>query len=417
MKVFITSRPRGRSGGGIPVPRPVFGLMNDPSSEIERAEGLELLSAAGVAMAGSFDLRDILKETHRAGSKLLGGLPVDVLYLGRDSIHSRPLWFPVEPEGRNLSAADRESLRRGLAAGAGGEAAEAFLARELSNGRSALPLRYQDDLLGVLFFRAPDDARGEAVKLLSLLAQHASTALRNIHLTQERIHFERLSAIGRMIGTIVHDFRGPLTALRGYAGMVAGLPLGEDERREYGRFMLEECDRLGHMVSELLEFTRGSRPELAPERVELEDYLGSFAERLRRHYKDQGIEVELSSVRAEVRVDRARFERALWNVATNACQAMPGGGLVSIRVQRGAGAAVIEVEDRGCGIPEEVRHRVFEPFFSYGKSEGIGLGMATARKIVEEHGGEIEVESPPGRGTLVRFLLPLEVPRERAAVS
>ncbi len=387
--------------------------MNHPSTELERAERLELLSAAGVAMAGSFDLRDILKETHRAGSKLLSGLPLDVLYLGRPSIHSRSLWFPQTPAAGNLTSAERERVQNRLTRAG----AEAILAAELTSDRSAMPLRYQDDLLGALIFRAPDDAGGEAVKLLSLLAQHASTALRNIHLAQERIHFERLAAIGRMIGTIVHDFRGPLTALRGYAGMMESLALSEAERRDYGRFMLEECDRLAHMVSELLEFTRGGRAELSAERVDLKDYLGSFADRLRRQYQDRGIVVELTSAETrEVRLDRARLERALWNVAANACQAMPGGGVLSIRGSSHADEALIEIEDGGCGIPEEIRHRVFEPFFSYGKSEGIGLGMATARKIVEEHGGQIEIESSPERGTLVRFLLPLEGPREPAEV-
>ncbi len=370
-----------------PGDRPGSGLMNDPSGELERAERLELLSAAGLAMAGSFDLRAILEETHRAGSKLLGNRPFDVLYLGRSSIHSRSLWFPVAAGPSNLSAAERDALERRLTNGFG---AEAVFSAELASGRCAMPLRYQDDLLGALLFHAPDDARGEAVKLLSLLAQHASTALRNIHLAQERIHFERLSAIGRMIGTIVHDFRGPLTALRGYAGMVAGLSLSEADRREYGRFMLEECDRLGNMVSELLEFTRGGRHELIARSVDLGDYLGGFAERLRRQYQDRGIVVELTSAPTrEVRLDGARLERALWNIATNACQAMPGGGVLSIRGASEADDAIIEIEDRGCGIPEEIRHRVFEPFFSFGKSEGIGLGMATARKIVEEHGGEI----------------------------
>src|SRR3990172_1230152 len=110
--------------------------MNDQSSEIERAERLELLSAAGGAMAGGFDLRDILKETHRVGSRLLESLPLDVLYLGRDSIHSRTLWFPVEPGDGNLSAAERESLQHRLALPRA-DSAEALLARELPAGRSA----------------------------------------------------------------------------------------------------------------------------------------------------------------------------------------------------------------------------------------------------------------------------------------
>jgi signal transduction histidine kinase len=391
--------------------------MKDPSSETEHAERLELLSAAGVAMAGSFDLRQILKEMHRAGTRLLGNRPVDVLYLGRDSIHSRDLWFPADPTEGNLSATERESLRSRLALqGERGDGVEAIPASGLAAGRSAIPLRYQEELLGVLFFR-PDDISAEAAKAVSLLAQHASTALRNVHLAQERIHFERLSAVGRMLGTIVHDFRGPLTALRGYAGMVAGLSLADAERREYGRLMLEECDRLAHMVSELLEFTRGARPELAPEWVDLADYLKSFAERLRRHYEHRGIVVELrSSATREVRVDKARLERALWNIAANGCQAMPGGGALTIRSEDRGEESVIEIEDQGCGIPREIRHRVFEPFFSYGKSEGIGLGMVTAQKIVEEHGGEIQIESRPGRGTLVRFVLPVHRPRQPAGV-
>jgi signal transduction histidine kinase len=389
--------------------------MKHASKDSARAFGLELLSAAGLAMAGSFDLRDILNETHRAGSRLLGEAPFDVLYLGCEAIHSRTFWFPTETGESALSVAERKRLQETLSAGHSG--AEELLARELPRGGRAIPLRHQDRLLGVLFHRS-GDAGPEIQKLLTLLAQHASTALHNIHLTQERIHFERLSAIGRMIGSIVHDFRGPLTALRGYAGMVAGLDLLEAERRDYGRFMVEECDRLDHMVSELLEFSRGARLDLASERIDLGNYLFDFAGRLRRHYQGQGIEVELrSELSPEVSVDRARLERALWNVASNACQSMPGGGVVSIRLSAGPADAVIEVEDRGCGIPDEVRHRIFEPFFSYGKSEGIGLGMVNARKIVEEHGGEIEVLNRPAGGTLVRLVLPLDSPRVHAPVG
>ncbi|HEY7819960.1 MAG TPA: GAF domain-containing protein, partial [Vicinamibacteria bacterium] len=149
---------------------------------IEPREGLELLNAAGVAMAGSFDLRDILKETHRAGTRLLSGLPIDVLYLGCDAIHSKSRWFPEAPGDGNLSAPERDDLRNRL---------------EPPPGRVVIPLQYKDDLLGALVFRSSGKPSTEVVQLLCLLAQHASTAIRNIHLTQERIRFERLSTIGR----------------------------------------------------------------------------------------------------------------------------------------------------------------------------------------------------------------------------
>jgi signal transduction histidine kinase len=370
---------------------------------IEPREGLELLNAAGVAMAGSFDLRDILKETHRAGTRLLSGLPMDVLYLGCDAIHSKSRWFPEAPGDGNLSATDREALRARL---------------EPPAGRGVIPLRYQDDLLGAIVFQAPSNPAADALQLLCLLAQHASTAIHNIHLTQERIRFERLSTIGRMIGALVHDFRGPLTALRGWAGMVASLDLDERERREYGRFMLEECDRLSHMVSELLEFTRGPGAPLVLEPLDLSVFLAELTARLRSQFKDHRVEFELPSREAPTALcDRLRLERALWNVAANACQAMPGGGRLKIRFLSRSEQAVIEVEDEGCGIPEEIRHRIFEPFFSFGKSEGIGLGLATTQKIIEEHGGRIEIESRARRGTVVRLLLPLAPRREPAAVG
>jgi signal transduction histidine kinase len=358
-------------------------------------------------MAGSFDIRDILEKTHRAASSLLPGLPVDVLYSGRASIKSRTLWFPSQPAEGNLSSASRAELRDRIEKLRDAGVESILEAETRGAGRSAIPLLYQEELLGAVFYVPPDPPSAERVRLLSILAQHAVTALRNIHLTQERIHFERLSAIGRMIGSIAHDLRGPLTALRGYAGMVATLELEVNQRHEYGRFMLEECDRLNHMVSELLEFTRSGRSEPVTQNLGLGEFLRAFTERLNRHYRDRGIEVELSSAyEGEVVADRSRLERALWNVAVNACQAMPGGGRLKLRSRDREGSALIEIEDEGCGIPEDVRHRIFEPFFSYGKSQGIGLGLATAQKIVEEHGGTIEIASLPSKGTLVRIALP-----------
>jgi signal transduction histidine kinase len=384
------------------------------------SEPLELLSAAGVAMAGSFDIRDILDVTHETASVLVGRAPVEVLYTGRASIHSRALWYPPAPAEGNFPEAARARLRERLCLAAENDGgAEAVLEEELrTGGRSAFPLRYQEELLGVLFVAGSEPMSAERARLISILAQHTSTALRNIHLTQERLHFERLSTMGRMIGTIVHDLKSPLTALRGYAGMLATLELEDAERREYGRWILDECDRLCHMVSELLEFTRGGRPDLVFEWTTLSDFLGSFGARLGRHYGERGIRVELSTgFSSEVRIDSSRLERALWNVATNSCQAMPAGGTVRLSSEARSDRVVIAVEDEGGGIPEEIRHRVFEPFFSYGKSEGVGLGMATARKIAEEHGGRIEIESRDRRGTIVRFVLPVAGPGEAPAAE
>ena len=367
-----------------------------------RNQLLESLSDVGVALAGSFDIQAILRKTREAADQLAKGRTVEVLYKGCDRIHSRALWHPEQPSPGSMA---RDERRRMLAR-VSRDHDDVPTAFE-HGGRLFLPIAYQRELLGLLVLSTGFTREGQ--KLLSILCLQTATALRNIHLTQERIQFERLSAVGRMIGSIVHDFRSPLTALRGYAGMLTNLDLNNKERDTYGHSVIEECDRLNHMVDELLEFTRGGHFNLSPEWFRPAPYLGALAERLRAQFAERHIRVELElGYSGEIFVEKKRLDRALWNVAINACQAMSDGGRLILRSEPASNGVCLSVEDDGSGIPEEVQHRIFEPFFSYGKSEGIGLGMLIAQKVVEDHGGEITVESKEGVGTRVRLYLPVE---------
>lgn len=374
----------------------------------ERNELLESLSDVGVSLAGSFDIQAILATTHDAALRFGHCAAVDVLYFGCEAINSRPMWYPVEPSGTGLDQRDRDRV---VASAKASQGSEGHIERDLPEGSArCFPIGYQNEQLGYLFLDGSASSGAETERVLTILTLQAATALRNIHLTQERIHFERLSAVGRMIGSVVHDFRSPLTALRGYAGMLTNLKLDDGERAAYGRYVVEECDRLNHMVNELLEFTRGGSLVCAPEPVQLTDFLDALAGRLRAHYGARGIRIELHVAETrDIELDKERMDRALWNVATNACQAMPNGGLLTIRAVQHDGALTLSIEDEGTGIPEEVQHRIFEPFFSYGKSEGIGLGMLIAKKVAEEHGGTIAVTSKEGAGTCVSFTLPTRV--------
>ena len=109
---------------------------------------------------------------------------------------------------------------------------------------------------------------------------------------------------------------------------------------------------------------------------------------------------------ARASVDTPRMLRVLHNLIANSLDAMSGGGILDIRCRRSNGSCFLSVRDSGCGMPEEVRRRVFEPFLTHGKAHGTGLGMAIVQKIVEEHGGSIEVESTPGEGTTVHLGFP-----------
>lgn len=369
------------------------------------------LHRVGVAMACSFDIDAILEQVHTATrSLLLGEVAVDVYYGGSRGINAQPRWFPASTATRHLSREEQLQLERAIAEGS--------YAIELGTDRCIIPIAVHDHLLGVFVIRLSRPIREEDRGLLSILGLQAATALHNIHLQQERIRFERLSAIGRMIGSVVHDFRSPLTAVRGYAGMLASLTLPDADRREYSKLIIEECDRLSSLSDELLELTRGggSKPSLTM--MELEDFLGNLEPSLEALFQGNEIHLRVElGYRGSLRLDANRMTRAILNVATNALQAMPGGGAFTIRSKQQLDRVVLEFTDTGSGIPSGVLHRIFEPFFSHGKAQGVGLGMSIIQRIIEEHGGETVVSSDPGAGTTIRFLLPLPEPANQEVGS
>ena len=172
------------------------------------------------------------------------------------------------------------------------------------------------------------------------------------------------------------------------------------------RIVEEEAERLNRIVGDLLAFARPSTPDLqeaALARVADEAVASAVAQ--------QGTPIEV--VRAhdpalpEVRIDARLVRQAIVNVAVNAAQAMVRGGRITVRTLRDDGAAVVEIEDDGPGIPTEVRERIFEPFFTT-KATGTGLGLAVVRRIVEGHGGTVQVRPAPERGTVFALRFPVE---------
>jgi signal transduction histidine kinase len=292
---------------------------------------------------------------------------------------------------------------------------EMMLYRLPERDRHLIPVSRNGELLGLLVIKTDRAIDSEVLDLVSMLTLQAATALQNIHLTQERIHFERLSAFGQMIGSLVHDFRSPLTAVRGYAGMLGSNDLETPERREYAELAIDECDRLNAMINELLDYTRGGRSKLQTKSIPLAEYIEELQPAIHAELEVDRIQVEVElDYDGPLQLDPERMKRAVMNVVGNAGQAMNGSGTFSIRSQRRNDRVFVDFTDSGSGIPAEIRHRIFDPFFSHGKAQGIGLGMAITRRIVEEHGGEIEVKSEVGKGTRVRFVLPLVTVAERA---
>jgi signal transduction histidine kinase len=226
---------------------------------------------------------------------------------------------------------------------------------------------------------------------------------------------ETYAEFAALVGGLAHEIRNPLSTIRlnmellaeDFAETDAASPTKQRDRRARAKIELvrQECDRLQKLLGDFLDFAR--QESLAPEpgnlNEELEQLLDFFAIRA----QEAGVEVVryLDPELPSVRLDRETFRSAILNLLLNAVQAMDAGGQLVIRTRAAGLGVLIELIDTGPGMDAETLSKVFQAFYTT-KQGGSGLGLPTARKIIEAHGGTIDVESTPGRGTKVTIWLP-----------
>ncbi len=232
---------------------------------------------------------------------------------------------------------------------------------------------------------------------------------------------QKMEAVGQLAGGVAHDFNNILTAIVGYANLLT-MKITSGPGRPYLEQILASADRASQLTRTLLAFSRKQVMEMKP--LDVNEVVKGVDKLLRRLI---GEDVELRTIltgrRLPVLGDAGQIEQVLMNLVTNARDAMPNGGILSIETGvtdmpalagvdgQGAGlprAALISVTDTGVGMTEEVREKIFEPFFttkSVGK--GTGLGMSIVYGIIKQHGGAINVYSEPGRGTTFKIYLPV----------
>jgi two-component system sensor histidine kinase PilS (NtrC family) len=214
---------------------------------------------------------------------------------------------------------------------------------------------------------------------------------------------DRLASLGRMAANIAHEIRNPLASLSGAVEVLAAGAPGETRER-LAQIVMKEADRLNTIIREFLEYARPAPLSRAAVNVaEIVDEVLVLVE----HRATPGtlkVVREFSPTLAWS-VDRQQFRQALWNLCLNALQAMDEGGELRVSMTLVGGHLVLHVADTGEGIgPADLAH-VFEPFFST-KSGGTGLGLALVHRVVQDHGGEIDVQSRPGTGTTFTITLP-----------
>jgi PAS domain S-box-containing protein len=234
-------------------------------------------------------------------------------------------------------------------------------------------------------------------------------------------HSQKMEAVGQLTGGLAHDFNNLLAIIIGNLDMLRELRAEDTVTDELVRDALEATLRGAYLTRRLLAFAR--RQPLRPEQADINEVIGAIVRLLTRTLGENiSIELALSPNVWPVQIDRAQFEAVIANLATNARDAMPRGGTLSITTQNGrldeAYAAahtdvepgdyvVVEVSDSGIGMPPEVLTRIFEPFFTTKEQgRGTGLGLSMVFGFMKQSGGHISVYSEPNTGTTFRLYLP-----------
>jgi signal transduction histidine kinase len=276
-----------------------------------------------------------------------------------------------------------------------------------------VPLLVSDRVLGMVEVDSSSGGisfREGDLRLLTGLAAQASIALENSRLYQEIGQSKRLAAIGQTVSGVAHCVKNVLNGIDGGLFIARrGLDASNEEKVTKGWDMLERNSSfLKGLVLDMLDYSKDRPPEY--DSLDLNDLFGEIRAFVEGRAAEGDIELimDIDPGIGTVQLDPTRMKRAFLNIVANAIEATPEGGKVSVTVAGMPGGMFrVTIADTGRGIPQDILKTIFEPFYSTKGSKGTGLGLPVMKKIVEEHGGQVELESVEGEGTTFKITLPV----------
>ena len=231
---------------------------------------------------------------------------------------------------------------------------------------------------------------------------------------QELLEAERLATIGRMASSISHDLRHSLAAIVANAEFLCEGNLTSAQREELYAEVRVAVNQMTELIESLLEFSR-TRESLRPTFSSAKDMVERAIQTVRTHPEYHSVPIDvICHGSCDAWFDSKKLERVLQNLLLNACEAIPARtGRIQVDLRRGEEQLEILVQDNGPGIADAVRDKLFEPFISYGKENGTGMGLTVVQKIVEDHGGTVEVARSSPEGTVFKLTLPVHLASDR----
>lgn len=290
----------------------------------------------------------------------------------------------------------------------------------------SVPLSYQDEILGtlVVYTDKPHRFSNDEVNILNTLADLSAVAIQKASLYERIVDVEeqlrqneKLSALGLLAAEVSHEIRNPLTVMKMvFHALDLKFPDG-DPRQEDARILGQKMDHLNKIVEQILTFARNAEPQ--KQQVDINQIISDLLYLIRHKLSQKEIQMvrEMEPDLRVVEADQTQLHQAFLNLTLNAIDAMDDGGTLTISTETILPEegqmftwpkVVVKISDTGQGMSEEQRSALFSSLLSTTKSQGTGLGLAIVTKIIEAHGGTIEVESEKGKGTTFIISMPAE---------
>ena len=281
--------------------------------------------------------------------------------------------------------------------------------------RLILPIQVLTGRLQKQGAHAYDEVRlpgaGATIREYHLLEQQLNRYLSVLKQAEEsRIYSEKLATLGELTAGLAHELGTPLNVMRGNAQMILKRKDLDDIDRQRLEAIVNQTKRIAQLIRNLLDLARSDQS--APSELCLQDVIRDAAEPVREMFSGVAVRLDLPKDDLVIIGNRRGLEHAFLNLFMNACHAMDGQGTLAVTAERTGDSrgdyTVIRVADTGSGIPEELREKVFQPFFSTkGSGQGSGLGLALVDRVVKDHGGEVRVDPDTKSGAVFVLKFPL----------
>lgn len=241
--------------------------------------------------------------------------------------------------------------------------------------------------------------------------------LREIKQLEEKVRrSEKLAAIGKLAAGVAHEIRNPLSSIRGFAQYLRNAFKDKPREREYTETIVLEVDRINSVVTDLLTFARPMEAELIP--TDLTELIEHAVRLVEEDALSLNIDIQTDiQDLSKIPLDANQMTQAILNLLLNALQAVKNGGRIEVGAELNPSDSLLKiwVEDDGSGIAAEQKEKIFDPFFTT-REKGTGLGLAIVHKIVENHSGEINLQSPlAGKTRGCRFTITIPIKSHRPA--